>query len=163
MGQTYNTGNPMKVVNPDGVSAFTVTLTNSTSTSISFRLFDATAIVSSVTGVAKNTTYTPTVAKAALENTTYGNPIVLSGFNYQVSSDNSQFAQNFDIVRCSIDGRQVTHPNIIQKARRNTQFDSRLLTIQERVVVDSQTAFDINVQASETVTLTFFVEGFLKG
>lgn len=153
----------MKVVNPDGVSAFTVTLTNATSATISFRLFDATSIVSSVTGVAKNTTYTPTVAKAALENTTYGNPIVLSGFNYQVSSDNSQFAQNFDIVRCSIDGRQVTHPNIIQKARRNTQFDSKLLTIQERVVVDSQTAFDINVQASETVTLTFFVEGFLKG
>jgi hypothetical protein len=153
----------MKVVNPDGVSAFTVTLTNATSATVSYRLFDATAIVSSVTGVAKNTTYTPTVAKAALENTTYGNPIVLSGFNYQVSSDNSQFAQNFDIIRCSIDGRQVTHPNIIQKARRNTQFDSKLLTIQERVVVDSQTSFDINVQASETVTLTFFVEGFLKG
>jgi hypothetical protein len=153
----------MKVVNPDGVSAFTVTLTNATSATVSYRLFDATAIVSSVTGVAKNTTYTPTVAKAALENTTYGNPIVLSGFNYQVSSDNSQFAQNFDIIRCSIDGRQVTHPNIIQKARRNTQFDSKLLTIQERVVVDSQTSFDIAVQASETVTLTFFVEGFLKG
>jgi hypothetical protein len=116
-----------------------------------------------VTGVAKNTTYTPTVAKAALEASTYGNPIVLSGFNYQVSSDNSQFAENFDIIRCSIDGRQVTHPNIIQKARRNTQFDSKLLTIQERVVVDGQTSFDINVKASETVTLTFFVEGFLKG
>jgi len=153
----------MKVVNPDGVSAFTVTLTNATSNQISFRLFDATAIVSSVTGVAKNTTYTPTVAKAALESSTYGNPIVLSGFNYQVSSDNSQFAENFDIIRCSIDGRQVTHPNIIQKARRNTQFDSKLLTIQERVVVDGQTSFDINVKASETVTLTFFVEGFLKG
>ena len=153
----------MKVVNPDGVSAFTVTLANATSDTISYRLFDATAIVSSVTGVAKNTTYTPTVAKASLEASTYGNPIVLSGFNYQVSSNNSQFAQNFDIIRCSIDGRQVTHPNIIQKARRNTQFDSKLLTIQERVVVDGQTSFDINVQASETVTLTFFVEGFLKG
>jgi len=153
----------MKVVNPDGVSAFTVTLVNGTSNQISFRLFDATAIVSSVTGVGKNTAYTPTVAKAALEASTYGNPIVLSGFNYQVSSDNSQFAENFDIIRCSIDGRQVTHPNIIQKARRNTQFDSKLLTIQERVVVDGQTSFDINVQASETVTLTFFVEGFLKG
>ena len=153
----------MKVVNPDGVSAFTCTLTNATVSQISFRLFDATSIVSSVTGVIKNVTYTPTVGKAALEASTYGNPIVLSGFNYQVSSDNSQFAQNFDIVRCSIDGRQVTHPNIIQKARRNTQFDSKLLTIQERVVVDGQTAFDVNVAASETVTLTFFVEGFLKG
>lgn len=46
---------------------------------------------------------------------------------------------------------------------RNTQFDSRLLTIQERVVVDGQTAIQIVVAASETVTLTFFVEGFLKG
>jgi hypothetical protein len=153
----------MKVVNPDGVSAFTVTIANATSSVVTYRLFDATDIVQSVTGTTRNTNYTPTVAKAALENTTYGNPIVLSGFNYQVSSDNSQFAQNFDIIRCSIDGRQVTHPNIIQKARRNTQFDSKLLTIQERVVVDSQTAFDIAVQASETVTLTFFVEGFLKG
>lgn len=153
----------MKVVNPDGVSAFTVTLTNGTSNSISYRLFDATGIVSSVTGTGKNTSYTPTVSKASLEASTYGNPIVLSGFNYQVSSDNSQFAKNFDIIRCSIDGRQVTHPNIIQKARRNTQFDSKLLTIQERVVVDGQTSFDIDVQQSETVTLTFFVEGFLKG
>jgi hypothetical protein len=153
----------MKVVNPDGVSAFTVTIANATSSVVTYRLFDATDIVQSVTGTTRNTNYTPTVAKAALEASTYGNPIVLSGFNYQVSSDNSQFAQNFDIVRCSIDGRQVTHPNIIQKARRNTQFDSKLLTIQERVVVDSQTSFDIAVQASETVTLTFFVEGFLKG
>jgi hypothetical protein len=98
-----------------------------------------------------------------MNNTTFGNPIVLSGFNYQVSGDNSQFANNFDIIRCSIDGRQVTHPNIIQKARRNTQFDSKLLTIQERVVIDSQTALQISVQKAETVTLTFFVEGFLKG
>lgn len=154
----------MKVVNPDGVSAFTVTLDNGGSaTDTVFRLFDATGIVSSVTGVNRDTTYTPTVGKSSLEKSTFSNPIVLSGFNYQVSGDNSQFAKNFDILRCSIDGRQVTHPNIIQKARRNTQFDSRLLTIQERVVVDGQTSFDITVQPTETVTLTFFVEGFLKG
>jgi hypothetical protein len=103
------------------------------------------------------------VAKTALLNTLYNNPIVLSGFNYQVQSSNAQFANAFDILRCSIDGRQVTHPNIINKARRNTQFDSKLLTIQERVVIDSQTAIDILVNSLETVTLTFFVEGFLKG
>ena len=156
----------MKVVNPDGVSAFTCTLTNSvTNATKTFRIFDATDIVSTVTGTGHVTTATFTVGAqgGATELSTYGNPIVLSGFNYQVSSDNSQFANNFDIIRCSIDGRQVTHPNIIQKARRNTQFDSKLLTIQERVVIDGQTAFQIVVGASETVTLTFFVEGFLKG
>ncbi len=155
----------MKVVNPDGVSAFTATLTNANANARTFTLFDATAMVSSVTGTGGITTATYTVGaqEGPTTKSTFGNPIVLSGFNYQVSSDNSQFANNFDIIRCSIDGRQVTHPNIIQKARRNTQFDSKLLTIQERVVVDSQTAFRIVVGASETVTLTFFVEGFLKG
>jgi hypothetical protein len=153
----------MKIVNPDGVSAFTVTITNATTVAATYRLFDAAQLVSAVAGGTRNSTYTPTVDKTALNNTIYSNPLVLSGFNYQVSSDNSQFAQSFDIIRCSIDGRQVTHPNIIAKARRNTQFDAKLLTIQERVVVDAQTAFDISVQASETVTLTFFVEGFLKG
>jgi hypothetical protein len=153
----------MKVVNPDGVSAFTISITNATSNTVTYRLFDASAIVSAVTGNAFNTTYTPTVDRDALLNSTYNNPIVLSGFNYQVSSSNTQFANNFDIVRCSIDGRQVTHPNIIQKARRNTQFDSRLLTISERIVIDPQTAINITVSATETVTLTFFVEGFLKG
>ena len=156
----------MKVVNPDGVSAFTCTLTNAHTTNTkTFRIFDATGIVSVVTGTGHTSTVTYTVGGAGgpTEESTFGNPIVLSGFNYQVSSDNSQFANNFDIIRCSIDGRQVTHPNIIQKARRNTQFDSKLLTIQERVVIDGQTAFQIVVGASETVTLTFFVEGFLKG
>lgn len=154
----------MQIVNPDGVSAFTVTITNSNPTaSLSYRLFDASTIVSTVTGVAKISNYTPTVAKTALLNTTYANPIVLSGFNYQVQSSNAQFANAFDILRCSIDGRQVTHPNIINKARRNTQFDAKLLTIQERVVIDNQTSIDILVNSSETVTLTFFVEGFLKG
>jgi len=156
----------MKVVNPDGVSAFTCTLINtSTTASVVHRLFDATGIVTAVTGTAHVTTATYTIGTtvATMNNTTFGNPIVLSGFNYQVSGDNSQFANNFDIIRCSIDGRQVTHPNIIQKARRNTQFDSKLLTIQERVVIDAQTAIQIVVGASQTVTLTFFVEGFLKG
>ena len=158
----------MKVVNPDGVSAFTATLVNANANARTFTLFDATAIVSAVTGSAGITSATYTVGSQGTNDgpipiSTFGNPIVLSGFNYQVSSDNSQFANQFDIVRCSIDGRQVTHPNIIQKARRNTQFDSNLLTIQERVVVDGQTAFRILVGGSETVTLTFFVEGFLKG
>ena len=158
----------MKVVNPDGVSAFTATLSNNTANARTFTLFDATAIVSAVTGTAGITSATYTVGSQGTNDgpipvSTFGNPFVLSGFNYQVSADNSQFANQFDIVRCSIDGRQVTHPNIIQKARRNTQFDSKLLTIQERVVVDSQTAFRILVGATETVTLTFFVEGFLKG
>jgi hypothetical protein len=131
-----------------------------TGTATSYRLFDNDAIVSAI-GAAMDPADSATVTVAALEATTSATPIVLSGFNYQTSSDSSQFAETFDIVRGSIDGRIVKHPNIIAKAKRNTQYQDTLLTIDERFVVDGQTAVEVNVLASEKVTLTFFVEGFL--
>lgn len=153
----------MKVVNPDGVSAFTVTLDNSSGTTTkNYRLFDQSGIVTAIDGSSKNAPDSATVSFTAVNKTTIGSPIVISGFNYQVDTSNSQFANKFDILRGSVDGRNVTHPNVIQKARRNTQFDTKLLTISERVVIDDQTAVDVDVNGTEKVTLTFFVEGFLK-
>ena len=149
------------ISNQDNVSAFTMILDNQlTGTDTSYRLFDEDAVVSAI-GVAMDPADSATISVAALEATTSSNPIVMSGFNYQTSSDSSQFAEFFDIVRGSIDGRIVKHPNIIAKAKRNTQYQDTLLTIDERFVVDSQTAIEVNVLASQKVTLTFFVEGFL--
>lgn len=153
----------MKVVNPDGVSAFTVTLDNSSGTTTkNYRLFDQSGIVTAIDGSSKSAPDAATVSFTAVSKTTIGSPIVISGFNYQVDTSNSQFANKFDILRGSVDGRNVTHPNVIQKARRNTQFDTKLLTISERVVIDDQTCIDVDVNGTEKVTLTFFVEGFLK-
>lgn len=153
----------MKVVNPDGVSAFTVTLDNSSGTTTkNYRLFDQSGIVTAIDGASKSAPDAATVSFTAVSKTTVGSPIVISGFNYQVDTSNSQFANKFDILRGSVDGRNVTHPNVIQKARRNTQFDTKLLTISERVVIDDQTCIDVDVNGTEKVTLTFFVEGFLK-
>jgi len=108
----------MKVVNPDGVSAFTVTCSNITGTvSKSYRLFDQSGIVTAIDGASKSSADSATVSFTAISATTIGSPIVMSGFNYQVETSNSQFANKFDILRGSIDGRSVTHPNVIQKAR----------------------------------------------
>jgi len=108
----------MKVVNPDGVSAFTVTLDNSSGTTTkSYRLFDQSGIVTAIDGTSKNAPDACTVSFTAVNKTTIGSPIVISGFNYQVETSNSQFANKFDILRGSVDGRNVTHPNVIQKAR----------------------------------------------
>lgn len=153
----------MQVVNPDGVSAFTMTLDNSSGTQVAnYRAFDQSGIVTAIDSATKSAPDSATAGVTATEATTIASPIVMSGFNYQVQSSNTQFSNKFDVVRGSIDGRLVTHPSIIQKARRNTQFDTKLLTIAERIVIDDQTAIDVDVNASETVTLTFFVEGFLK-
>ena len=155
----------MKTIsNQDSVSAFSVTLDNAAVNAVKkFRIFDNDLVLRAINGSlssATSTTLEPTNT-GALQNTTDATPIVISGFNYQTTYDAGQFAQTFDISRGSIDGRVVKHPNIIAKAKRNTQYDSKLLTIDERFVVDGQTGIEVMVQASEKVILTFFVEGFL--
>ncbi len=155
----------MKTIsNQDSVSAFSVTLDNLAVASVKqFRIFDNDLVLRAINGSLGSATSTTleTANTGALSNTTDATPIVISGFNYQTTIDAGQFSQTFDISRGSIDGRVVKHPNIIAKAKRNTQFDSKLLTIDERFVVDGQTGIEVNVQASEKVILTFFVEGFL--
>ena len=150
-----------QITNQDSVSAFSLTLANGTSEVKSFRMIDADEVVSAIQGARVSTT-TGTITPSAIYKTTVANPIVVSGFNYESSSKSAQFAQPFDILRGSIDGRIVKHPNIIAKAKRNTQFDSLLLTIDERFIIDSQTAVEVSVATTNDVTLTFFVEGFLS-
>lgn len=155
----------MKTIsNQDSVSAFSMTLDNSAVASTTqYRMFDNDLVLRAINGSLSSATSTTleSTNAGALENTTDATPIVISGFNYQTTYDAGQFSQTFDISRGSIDGRVVKHPNIIAKAKRNTQYDSKLLTIDERFVVDGQTGIEVNVQASEKVILTFFVEGFL--
>ena len=152
------------ITNQDSVSAFSLKCVSNQSASagaVNFRLFDKDAVVSAIQGGTYQATSSGTITPSAISSTTNSNPIVVSGFNYQTSSSSSQFAESFDILRGSIDGRIVKHPNVIAKAKRNTQFDSLLLTIDERFIIDSQTAIEVSVIASESITLTFFVEGFL--
>ena len=155
----------MKTIsNQDSVSAFSVTLDNAAVASTKkFRIFDNDHVLNAINGSLSSASSTTleTDNLGALSNTTDATPIVISGFNYQTTYDAGQFSQTFDISRGSIDGRVVKHPNIIAKAKRNTQYDSKLLTINERFVVDGQTGIEVLVQASEKVILTFFVEGFL--
>ena len=153
----------MKTIsNQDSVSAFSMTLDNMANTLV--KQFNVDQVLKAINGSlapASATTLETANALTALANTTDATPIVVSGFNYQTTTDAGQFAQTFDISRGSIDGRVVKHPNIIAKAKRNTQYDSKLLTIDERFVIDGQTGIEVKVQASEKVILTFFVEGFL--
>ena len=155
----------MKTIsNQDSVSAFTMTLDNGTNAAIKYRMFDSFKVLNSINGSlssATASTLNATNLNTALAHTTRSTPVVISGFNYEARDNASQFAEVFDISRGSIDGRVVKHPNIISKAKRNTQYDAKLLTIDERFVVDGQTGVEVNVLASEKVTLTFFVEGFL--
>jgi hypothetical protein len=155
-----------RIVNPDKVNAFTLTLDDSAETlSKTWRLFDEDGVVTAISGSKDyaDANATGTITPTAISATTVANPIVVTGFNYSVSSSSTQFDNPFDVVRGSVDGRLVSSPNVIARAQRNTQFQSKLLTIDEKIIIDSQTAIELTVNASEIVSLTFFVEGYLKG
>jgi hypothetical protein len=141
------------------VDAFTFTLDNSASaTTTLFRLFDADGLNNAISGVAGTPATSGTVTPSVIVETTKSAPIMITGFNYQLSSSATQFGQSLDIVYGEINGTQRKRPNITASAKRNSQFDPLLLTIEEMVFITSKTAIEINVIAGEIVTLTFFVK-----
>jgi hypothetical protein len=146
--------------NLNGVDSFTVTLDNSGGgATTSFRIFDGNGLVADIDGAATAPT-SGTVSPSVIASTTIDRPIVISGFNYQTSSTVNQFSQTINFKKANIDGRIITLPNIVAKAKRNTQFQTLLLTIDQPVSIDGNTAMDVDVIAAEIVDLTFFVEGF---
>ena len=152
----------MKTIsNQDSVSAFSTNFTNATASAVNLRIFDNDGLLSAINGQMSTVGTNGTIAFDTNTNSTSATPIVISGFNYEVTSSATQFSKSFNIIRASVDGRLGKHPNVISKAKRNTQYDSKLLTIDERFVIDGQTGIEIAVNDSETITLTFLVEGFL--
>ena len=84
--------------------------------------------------------------------------------------NNTSNVKNFrmfdaDGVVSAIQGAKTstTTGTITPSAIYNTTIaDSLLLTIDERFIIDSQTAVEVSVATTNDVTLTFFVEGFLS-
>lgn len=153
----------MKVVQPDGVQAFSVTLDNLTGTqAATYRIFDAAGVVDAIQGAtAISDPDSATITYSALVETIKSFPIVIKSFNYEVTTSNAQFSNPFKVLRGTIQGDIDVQSTIISAAQRNTQFQETLLTVQKRMVIDAQTAIDLQVDASEQVVLTFMVEGFL--
>lgn len=141
------------------VDAFTLILDNSGGgTPTLFRLFDADGINDAISGAAGVPATSGTIAPSVITETTKSAPIMITGFNYQTTVAAAQFGNALNVVKGEINGTQAQRPNITAKAKRNTQFDPLLLTIDEPVFIDSKTAIELTVSAGETVILTFFVE-----
>lgn len=141
-----------------GVTAFTFVLDNSASgTATLYRMFDANGINDAISGVAGAPADSGTITPSVIVASTVNAPIMITGFNYQTSATAGQFGQALDIVHGEINGTQKKTPNITASAKRNSQFDPLLLTIDQKVFVTGKTAIELNVLAGEIVTLTFFV------
>lgn len=158
----------MNIINPDCVESFSIWVDNNRvddGMPYSYSAFDASRIVRhfqplSGRGVPPSPFSGASAGYRETIETTIANPIVISGFNYQVSR-RDQFYQNFNFVRASIDGKITENHPSISSALRNTQFQNNLLTVKHFQVIDDQTALEIDIFGQTSVVITFFVMGFL--
>lgn len=140
-----------------GVEAFNIELNNTTGTLRNYSIFDVSNIVGAITNKIPNTPTGGTINPDDLALTTASNPIYIKGFNYQVSNP-AQFSQKFDYVRVEIDSTFRIFPLVTSDLLSNMQFDSNLLTIDEKMYFDIKSAILIDVLPLTTVSLTFFVD-----
>lgn len=149
------------------IPAFTINYSNSfPSGTTTIVLFDAlgvneaSATIPKVWGNAKidflSGTTNPSMYLSIVEST-ITKPIRIKGIVYEVPTS-SAFSNTFDFYVSNIDGRQKAIPNIISKNRRNTQFQSNLLTIECDIVIDGYTALFVNAESPGNTNFTFLVE-----
>jgi hypothetical protein len=90
-------------------------------------------------------------------------PLSVGQINYEVADSVSQFSKDFRILYGDVDGNLVQVPLAAQvaAARRNTQQNSKLLTLElpQPMVFNDLTGVFLTVRAGETVVLTFVPNG----
>jgi hypothetical protein len=146
------------------IQAFSFTTTSSYvgTGSNPFLMFDANGVNTAISGLAQakkdwEDSTTGTIDPETIRETTKCAPIRIKGINYEVQNS-SDFSNSFKGLIGMIDGKQKQIPNIISKSRRNTQFQSNLLTIETDFLIDGNTGILIDITKGTTVTITFFVE-----
>jgi hypothetical protein len=148
-------------------STITFFLDNSASASAAtYILFDAVGQVAATLGgtleapdQVNGGLTTNTALKAAL----VGQPMVVKGFNYAVTTGSSaQFRQSMRYHLGRIDGSLATVPIFVSSAQRNTQQNANLLTIEQPFLISQFGAVTITVAANTAVNLDFFVGSVLN-
>lgn len=157
-----------KIINPDCVESFTIWVHNTQvddGGTYTFSAFDVTRIVRNFQPLGGRGVPPPPFTNATADyratiETTKSSPIVISGFNYYSDNPN-QLLQGMKFVRASLDGKIKEWKPSISSARRNTQFQNNLLTIDHFQVIDDQTALEVEILGQTSVYITFFVLGFI--
>ncbi len=137
---------------------FTFQLENLGGALVTFVIFDAYGFTVASLGAG----IVPTAGSAlvaGIQDSTIGNPILIKGFNYEITVGGAgQFNERFDLFVGDLDRDNVnTFPNILPSARRNNQNITTLQTYSTPFYIDGYSAIVADVRAATTVELTFYV------
>lgn len=137
---------------------FTLQLENLTGGTLTYVIFDAYGFT--VAGLGGGIPPTAGSALVAgITDSTIGNPFLIKGFNYEITVGGvGQFNERFDLLVGDLDRNNVeTFPNILTSARRNNQTITTLQTYSTPFYIDGYSAIVVDVRATTTVELTFWV------
>lgn len=140
-----------------GVEAFNIELNNSSGTLRTYSVFDTSNFVGQVVNKTPVNPSGGTINPLLIGLSTASNPIYIKGFNYQVSNP-AQFSQKFEYIRVELDSTFRIFPINTSELLSNMQFDTNLLTIDEKMYFDLKSAIFIDVLPGTNVSITFFVD-----
>jgi hypothetical protein len=143
---------PYSAVNvPEPIS---LVLDNQTAGTKTYVIGDPNGTISEAGGVSASNPDSGTIAPEIIARTLASSPIVIGQINYQVAVSESQFSKKFWEAFADIDGKYLIQPLNIAAAKRNNQFNEKLLTLNVHIALTQFRCLFLEVGAGETVTLT---------
>jgi hypothetical protein len=143
---------------------FTLKFTGGTGSGKTFIIGDPSGIVAAASKITFNEPTSSTTSTVAAIKQQFTNPFLIKGINYEVTTSSTQFANDFALMMGDTSGRFQRGPINVDGAKRNTQYDPKLLTLEftTPLRLDKFTAMSLFVSAGEFVTMTFFVQAFVN-
>lgn len=144
-----------------GLHYFALTMVNSSSIDETFIIGDPNGIIESASGQSfSKPTSTTGVTYPTMVRSFAANPVDSALLNYEVSVSALQFSKSFQYVRADIDGSYCTKPVGVSNAKRNNQFNDKLLSLVfNELLFDEFNGLLLTVGAGETVNWSFELAG----
>lgn len=143
---------------------FTLKFTGGTGSGRLFIIGDPSGIVAAASKRTFNEPTSSTTSTVAAIKQQFSNPFLIKGINYEVATSSAQFANEFNVAVGNTSGQYASGPINVDGAKRNTQYNDKLLTLEFNVPLrlDRFNALTLFVSPGEFVTMTFYVQAFVN-
>ena len=156
-GSVYNAG--MVIDKSAMLSSITFTCNNliafkGIQPAINYLMFDDLGLFQQNSGIAVIPPDSATSSVSGIKSMSGKAPVLLKGFNYQVTTSPAQFSNPLRMTLADADGSTRIVSLNAQQARRNNQFQNNLLTFECEIYIDAFRGLLLTVNPNERVDIT---------
>lgn len=156
VGNVYDVGDAIQ--SSPMITSIDFTLDNSGGgVAKNYLIFDGFGFFAANSGASVNAPDSASSSVPAIKAMSQFSPMLISGFNYEVTVSTAQFQNALSHTFGDATGSSDKAPVLVNQAKRNNQFNSKLLTFEGAWYIDGFRGFFLTVNAGETVLLSFFI------